>query len=104
MRKIAFFMTICFVLSLNLLYAQSWNLTGNSNIDTSSILGTTNSTALRIFTKRAERLHIDTLGRIGIGTALPNASALLDLTSTNKGFLVPRLTFVQRSAISLPAQ
>jgi uncharacterized protein (TIGR02145 family) len=40
---------------------------------------------------------------IGIGTTTPNAAALLDITSTNKGFLTPRMTIAQRNAISNPA-
>ncbi|MFN8309672.1 MAG: tail fiber domain-containing protein [Chitinophagales bacterium] len=40
---------------------------------------------------------------IGIGTAAPDASALLDLTSSQKGFLVPRVTTAQRNAIVSPA-
>lgn len=40
---------------------------------------------------------------VGIGTDTPNASALLELTSTNKGFLAPRMTTTQRNAISSPA-
>lgn len=37
---------------------------------------------------------------VGIGTPTPNPKALLDLTSPDKGFLVPRLTTVQRDAIN----
>lgn len=37
---------------------------------------------------------------VGIGTLTPNAKALLDLTSTNKGLMVPRLSTVQRLAIN----
>ncbi len=40
---------------------------------------------------------------IGIGTATPNASAQLDVTSTSKGLLIPRMTAVQRTAIASPA-
>lgn len=40
---------------------------------------------------------------VGIGTSSPHASAILDLTATNKGFLPPRLTTTQRDAISSPA-
>jgi len=36
---------------------------------------------------------------VGIGTTSPSACALLDLTSTNKGFLFPRMTYSQRIAI-----
>ena len=40
---------------------------------------------------------------IGIGTNTPNNSAMLDITSTSKGFLTPRMTSVQRGAIVSPA-
>jgi len=40
---------------------------------------------------------------VGIGTATPNNSAVLDLTATNKGVLIPRLTTTQRKAIGNPA-
>ena len=44
------------------------------------------------------------IAQVGIGTTSPNASALLDVSSTTKGFLPPRLTFMQRQTISTPAQ
>ncbi|CAN1502113.1 hypothetical protein MCEGE10_00532 [Flavobacteriaceae bacterium] len=44
-----------------------------------------------------------THAQIGIGTQTPNASAVLDITSTEKGFLLPRMTTVQRDAIQNPA-
>ncbi len=40
---------------------------------------------------------------IGIGTATPNASAQLDVSSTSKGMLVPRMTTAQRTAIASQA-
>ena len=40
---------------------------------------------------------------VGIGTSSPHPSAQLDVTSTNKGLLVPRLTLAQRGAIGSPA-
>jgi len=40
--------------------------------------------------------------QVGIGTASPNASAALDVTSTTRGFLPPRMTFVQKIAITTP--
>lgn len=40
---------------------------------------------------------------VGIGTPSPDASALLDIRSTNKGVLIPRMTAVQRNAITTPA-
>lgn len=42
-------------------------------------------------------------GPVGIGTASPHASAQLELSSTIKGFLPPRLTTTQRDAIASPA-
>lgn len=44
------------------------------------------------------------LAQVGIGTTAPNASTVLDVTSTTKGILVPRLTTAQRLAIASPAQ
>lgn len=40
---------------------------------------------------------------IGVNNPTPDASALLDLTSTTKGFLIPRMTSAQRVAIAVPA-
>jgi hypothetical protein len=40
---------------------------------------------------------------VGIGTTTPHASAVLELKSTNKGVLVPRVTTAQRNAIASPA-
>ena len=41
--------------------------------------------------------------QVGIGTATPDASAMLEIASTSKGLLMPRLTTVQRDAMTLPA-
>lgn len=41
-------------------------------------------------------------GNIGVGTASPDADAILDLTSTSQGFLPPRMTTTQRDAIAAP--
>lgn len=40
---------------------------------------------------------------VGIGTSNPDASALLDLSSNNKGLLIPRLSTAERLAIAQPA-
>jgi hypothetical protein len=40
---------------------------------------------------------------VGIGTAYPDATSLLDVKSTTRGILIPRMTTAQRSAISSPA-
>jgi len=41
--------------------------------------------------------------QIGIGTVTPNASSILDITSTTQGMLAPRMTTAQRTAIASPA-
>ncbi|MBL8028774.1 MAG: hypothetical protein JNL74_20280, partial [Fibrobacteres bacterium] len=43
-------------------------------------------------------------GSVGIGTTSPDASALLQVDSTTKGFLPPRMTTGQRDAISNPIE
>lgn len=45
----------------------------------------------------------NTTGEVGIGTATPAASAILDLTSTSKGILIPRMTAAQKNAIASPS-
>ncbi len=53
-----------------------------------------------------ERMRITNAGRIGIGTNAPDTSALLDLTSSSKGLLMPRVSLVSlsdASTILLPA-
>ena len=43
-----------------------------------------------------------TYAQVGIGTSSPDASAALDITSTTKGLLLPRMTNAQRLAIASP--
>jgi hypothetical protein len=49
------------------------------------------------------RITIKSTGNVGINTATPSASALLDVQSTTKGFLPPRMTTTQKNAIASPA-
>ncbi|MCP4324510.1 MAG: hypothetical protein GY787_22155, partial [Alteromonadales bacterium] len=44
-----------------------------------------------------------TFAQIAIGTTSPDISAVLDVTSTTKGMLVPRMNSTQREEISNPA-
>ena len=44
-----------------------------------------------------------TWSQVGIGTTTPDASSVLDITATDKGMLVPRLTQAQKNAIASPA-
>ncbi|MCX7744042.1 MAG: hypothetical protein N2167_05695 [Flavobacteriales bacterium] len=52
----------------------------------------------RFFTNNTERMSIEASGNVGIGTATPNASAILDLTSTTQGFLPPRVALTAKNA------
>jgi len=40
--------------------------------------------------------------QVGIGTTTPDSSSMLDIKSTDKGILIPRMTFVQKDLISSP--
>ncbi|MEW9613618.1 DUF2793 domain-containing protein [Shinella sp. S4-D37] len=58
-----------------------------------------------------ERLRFDTSGRIallganvGVGTATPHASAQMEIASTTRGFLPPRMSEAERDAIAAPAE
>ncbi len=45
-------------------------------------------------------LSVSSLAQVGIGTTTPAASAQLDVSSTTKGFLPPRMTYIQREAFT----
>jgi hypothetical protein len=47
-------------------------------------------------------IYITSGGTVGFGTATPDAKSVIDLTSTTKGFLPPRMTTTQRNAIASP--
>ncbi len=46
--------------------------------------------------------NLNAISQVGIGTTTPNAKAVLDIKSTDKGVLFPRLTTTQRDAITNP--
>ena len=49
-------------------------------------------------------LTATTFAQVGINTSSPHESAALDITSTTRGLLVPRMTAAQRDAITTPSQ
>ncbi len=48
-------------------------------------------------------LTASTYAQVGIGTTTPDASSALDITSTTKGLLIPRMLAGDRTAIDTPA-
>lgn len=48
-------------------------------------------------------ISLSALAQTGIGTTTPNASSKLEVAATDKGFLLPRMTSAQRTAITTPA-
>lgn len=48
-------------------------------------------------------MNISAQNNVGIGTETPDATAILELKSSTQGMLVPRMTTVERSAITTPA-
>jgi hypothetical protein len=74
-----------------------------SNVLSISNTGTGNSLLVRDEASDGSPFVIDATGSVAVGTTTPNASALLDLDSTSKGLLLPRLTDAQRDAIAAPA-
>lgn len=51
-------------------------------------------------------IHPAIFSQVAISTTptTPNASSMLDVSSTSKGMLMPRMTTAQRKAIATPAQ
>jgi hypothetical protein len=61
------------------------------------------STSAADWTTADLKMTIDSTGNVGIGTASPDASAILDVQSTTKGVRMPNMTTTQKNAIASPA-
>jgi len=82
-----------------------WTLGGNANTNPNvNFLGTTDNQDLSIKTNNVESVRIKNDGKVGIGTNAPDASALLEVNSTTKGFLPPRMSRVERDNIANPSR
>lgn len=49
-------------------------------------------------------IELAAVSQIGIGTTTPHTSSIVEISSTNKGFLPPRLTHAQRESLQNPAE
>jgi hypothetical protein len=66
--------------------------------------GSTGNAPFIFTTGNIERMRIDNAGAISIGTAgVPAASSILDIKSSSKGLLIPRMSLAQRNLIASPA-
>ena len=61
------------------------------------------TSVVNVLNTKAQTNTFPSSGNVGIGTLNPNASALLEIKSTNKGLLIPRMNQTQRNAIPSPA-
>jgi hypothetical protein len=73
--------------------------TGNSSFSAGSVMF---SDGTNITQDNASLYWDDTNNRLGIGTNSPNASSILDVSSSSKGILIPRMTAAQKNAITAP--
>jgi len=89
-------------------YAGTAILQGGNNGIGNVVIGSNDIKELHLKTNGIPRVKIGTGGtvtttsNIGVGTTSPHASSMLDVTSTTKGLLLPRMTTVQKNAIATP--
>ncbi|MCK5742394.1 MAG: hypothetical protein KAH48_09270, partial [Chlorobi bacterium] len=67
-----------------------------------SVARHTSTALLAVLIMFSARLAEAQTDNVGIGTVTPDNSSILDLTSTSRGFLTPRMTVVQRNSITTP--
>lgn len=75
--------------------ANTWELLNNSSSNGSITIDNTSAGNLDIFLSPSG-------GTVGIGTSTPNANAILDVSTTTKAFMPPRMTTTQKNAIASP--
>ncbi|NCN95478.1 MAG: hypothetical protein GW917_02020, partial [Bdellovibrionales bacterium] len=79
-------------------------LNGGNTTGATIVLGTNDAQSLQLETNNSPAMTILSGGNIGVGTASPSSSAILDIASTTQGFLPPRMTTAQKNAISSPSE
>ena len=82
---------------------QSGILSGNQNTTIrSGIVFAADSSIFLRSGGNTTRMTVAKNGNIGINTTVPNSAALVDMSSTSRGLLIPRMSSAQRMAISTP--
>jgi len=85
---------------------ETWNTTGNPSAFLLNVINTASGATARLATFQvggADRMVLDKNGRLTVNSTASNASAQLQVDSTTRGFLPPRVTTTQRNAISTPS-
>jgi hypothetical protein len=88
---------------LNLLVASGAERAFIDYTEATSIMRIDSDADISLRTNNAESIRINAFNNVGIGTASPNASAILDVQSTTKGVRMPNMTTAQKNAIVTPA-
>ena len=79
---------------------SGWMTIGNSSTSPAvNFIGTIDNNDFVTKTFNTERMRVDTNGAVGIGQTAPDAKSILDIKSTVKGMLFPRMSTAQRLAI-----
>jgi len=78
-----------------------WAIAAGTGTARDVIVGTTDAKSVILATTNLERLRVTATGNVGIG-GTPNTNAILDLQSTTKPFMPPRMSTAQRDAVSSP--
>lgn len=89
-------------------YNGTWQVYGSGSGTNSVFLiktfsASANSFFLKLQNGSTDLLNLTINGNLLLGTSTDAPSAILNLASTTKGFLPPRMTSAQRTAISTPA-
>jgi hypothetical protein len=89
-----------------ILTSQAEAITLQADLDVNLTSTTTNinidAQAGSVFINAVSAMTLNATDGVGVGTLAPNANAILDVVSTTKAFMPPRMTTTERNAIALP--
>jgi hypothetical protein len=89
-----------------ILTSQAEAITLQADLDVNLTSTTTNinidAQAGSVFINAVSAMTLNANDGVGVGTLAPNANAILDVVSTTKAFMPPRMTTTERNAIALP--